>query len=873
MNADEAVKACGSNAQGLSLEEAQARHALGANELKQKKGKTTLELFVDQLKDFMIVVLIIAAVISGIMGETVDAIVILAIVILNAVIGVVQQKKAEGSLAALKKMSAPSAKVIRSGKEHTIPASQVVVGDVVLLEAGDRVPADMRLLQSVNLKVQESALTGESLPVEKDASAGLPEDAQIGDRINMAFSGTVVTYGRGRGLITAIGMQTEVGRIADILMQEDERDTPLQQKLEALGKVLAVGALVVCVLIFTMGIIYGKPFLEMFLTAVSLAVAAIPEGLPAIATIVLALSVQRMVKRNAIVRTLPAVETLGSASVICSDKTGTLTQNRMEVKMIYADGAQIEPAAVGETRSDAMWRLLEICALCNDARYNAQGGGVTAVGDPTEIALVDLCAKLGMDKAKTEERLPRVAEIPFDSERKLMTTVHVQDNAMFSFTKGGVDIILDRCTHILENDAVRPMTEQDKERIRGANKEMADQALRVLGMAYKDIPELPRSRDMDSLERELVYVGMAGMMDPPREEAKAAVATCREAGIRVVMITGDHLATAVAVAKTLEILREGDLTITGAELAQMSDEELDLKVENISVYARISPEHKVRIVKAWQGHGHVVAMTGDGVNDAPALKKADIGCAMGIVGTEVAKEAADLILTDDNFATVVSAVEEGRRIYDNIMKAIQYLLACNIGEIITLFVATMLNWSVPLLPVHILWVNLVTDSLPALGLGIDPAERDIMRRKANRAKSLFTPGMVWRMAYRGVLVGAVTLAAFVVGLGQYGVQVGRTMAFCVLAFSQLFSAYGIRSARHSAFSRAVGKNPYLLGGTLLSALAMFAVLLITPLQGVFETVSLSFSQWGYVAMLSIAPLLVVEVMKLLRLNGTRRDER
>ncbi len=867
VSADDAIKGMDSEEAGLAADLAQQRLAQGANELVQKKGKTTLQLFLDQLKDFMIIVLLAAAAISGVMGELVDALVIMTIIIINAVIGVVQQKKAESSLNALKQMSAPIAKVLRGGRESSIPARELVVGDVVLLEAGDRVAADMRLIQSINLKIQESALTGESLPVEKDASVLLPGDASLGDRINMAFSGSVVTYGRGRGIVTATGMQTQVGLIADMLMQEDERLTPLQKKLEALGKILAFAALFICVLIFVVGLLYGRPALEMFLTAVSLAVAAIPEGLPAIATIVLALSVQRMVKRNAIVRNLPSVETLGSASVICSDKTGTLTQNRMVVERVYYDGSEMPVDAAKELNSIALLRLVEASALCNDARYHESGGGSTAIGDPTEIALIDAAQLLGLEKTQADKTMPRIAEIPFDSDRKLMTTVHQDGETMRAYVKGAVDILLARCNRILDRGELRTITDDDKEQIRRANDNMAKEALRVLGMAVKEIIEIPEPREMQTLEQDLVFVGMAGMMDPPREEAKGAVAKCRTAGIRVVMITGDHLTTAQAIAKSLDILRDGDMAITGAELEKMSDEELSQKVEQISVFARISPEHKVRIVNAWRDRGHVVAMTGDGVNDAPALKNADIGCAMGIVGTEVAKEAADIILTDDNFATLVTAVEEGRRIYDNILKAIQFLLSTNIGEIITLFVATMLNWGTPLLPVHILWVNLLTDSLPALGMGVDPAERGIMERKVNRSKSLFTGGMIWRMSYQGVMVGALTLTAFMIGRANYSIEVARTMAFCVLAFSQLVHAYSVRSARYSAFSRAVGQNKYLLGAIALSALSMMLVLLVPPLETVFETVDMTLRQWGIVAALSFTPLLVVELVKALHLNG------
>lgn len=871
LSSERAAQTLHSPEQGLTQERAAELLSEGPNELAHKKGKTTFQLFMDQMKDFMIIVLLIAAVISGVMGEVIDACVIVFIVLLNAVIGVVQEKKAESSLAALQQMSAPTAKVIRDGQEMNIPARDLVPGDRVLLEAGDRVPADLRLTQTVNLKIQEAALTGESLPVEKDACAELAEDAALGDRINMAYSSSVVTYGRGAGIVAATGMQTEVGRIADMLMQEGDRQTPLQKKLDQLGKILAIAALGICVVMFFVGLLYGKPFFEMFMTAVSLAVAAIPEGLPAIATIVLALSVQRMVKRNAIVRHLPAVETLGSATVICSDKTGTLTQNRMQVKALFYNGQQKEIEQAQAEDAFAKTLLLQDCALCNDARYTMQDGASTAIGDPTEIALVDIARDLGLDKTELDQQLPRVAELPFDSDRKLMSTVHDVDGKLRVYVKGAVDILLARCQSILVDDQPVELTDAHRQTVQESNDAMARQALRVLGMAYKEIDAVPAKEEMPSLEQGLTFIGMTGMIDPPREEARDAVKTCRRAGIRPVMITGDHKTTAVAIAESLDILRPDDLAITGAELDLMSDEELTEKVDHISVYARISPEHKVRIVNAWQNKGHIVAMTGDGVNDAPALKNADIGCAMGIVGTEVAKEAADIILTDDNFATVVSAVEEGRRIYDNILKAIQFLLSCNVGEIVTLFVATLLNWAEPLLPVHILWVNLVTDSLPALGLGVDPAVKSIMDRKAHVTKSLFTKGMVWRVCYQGIMIGGLTLAAFMLGQSA-GEEVARTMAFAVLAFSQLVHAYNVRSARYSALTGAVGHNKYLVGATLISMTLMLVVLLIPGLEIIFETVPLSLTQWLSVIGLSLLPIVIVELFKALNLNGAKHED-
>ena len=851
---------------GLSQAQAQERiQRDGYNELTQKKGKTTFQLFIEQLKDFMIIVLLIAAAISGVMGEVIDACVILFIVLLNAVIGVAQQKKAEQSLAALKSMSTPHAKVLRDGQVVTVSSREVAMGDTVILEAGDMVPADLRLIETVNLKVQEAALTGESSPVEKDASAILPEDAALGDRINMAYSSSVVTYGRAKGIVVGIGMNTEVGRIADMLQSEDDRQTPLQQKLEKVGKTLAIAALCICVVIFLVGMLYGRPVFEMFFTAVSLAVAAIPEGLPAIATIVLALSVQRMVKRNAIVRTLPSVETLGSATVICSDKTGTLTQNKMEVLDLYYDQNTYE-VKEGCPDSRAKELLIQACVLCNDAKYNVVDGARSAIGDPTEIALIDIADKMGQNKTEIDRSVPRIAELPFDSERKLMTTVNEIGGKKIAFVKGAMDILLARCERIQQGEEAVELQQSHRDAVQQANDAMAKKALRVLGMAYKEIDALPEQEDMPNLESGLTFIGMTGMMDPPREEAKAAVAECRGAGIRPVMITGDHKTTAVAIAESLDILRPGDLAVTGDEVEKMSDEELAQKVTKISVYARISPEHKVRIVNAWRANGHIVAMTGDGVNDAPALKNADIGCAMGIVGTEVAKEAADLILTDDNFATVVSAVSEGRRIYDNILTAIQFLISSNVGEIITLFVATLLNWAEPLLPVHILWVNLVTDSLPALGLGVDPAERDIMKRQARVQKNVFTKGMVWRICYQGIMIGGLTLGAYVVGLHIANLEVARTMAFCTLSFGQLVHVYNVRSTHYSAFSNKIGPNKYLIGATLISFAMMFLVLLIPPIEAIFSLVDLSLTQWLYVAAFSVAPIVIVEIAKLINLN-------
>ncbi|MGI6193636.1 MAG: cation-translocating P-type ATPase, partial [Christensenellales bacterium] len=720
-------------ANGLSAEEARKRlEEHGPNELTHEGKRSVWAMFFSQFKDFMVGILIVAAVVSGLLGEVVDAVIILVLVILNAVLGTVQEVKAEKSLEALQKLSAPNAKVIRDGRQVIVPARELVAGDLVVLDTGDYVPADLRLVEYASLKIQESALTGESVPVEK-GEAELSENCALGDRINMAYSSSLVTYGRGRGIVVETGMNTEVGKIAAMIQSAPATETPMQRRLNVLGKTLGIVALSVCGVMFVVGLLYGKDLLDMFMTAVSLAVAAIPEGLPAISTIVLAMGVQRMVRRNAIVRTLPSVETLGSATVICSDKTGTLTQNRMVV-MEYAMPGMETSMVERELQNE---ELLNACILCTDVRRTDAG----LIGDPTEVALVELSERHGLKMEDLHQKAPRVDELPFDSDRKLMTTVNDHgDGSLTVHTKGGLDEVLNICTAIRTSTGERPITEEDKEELRKLNTGMAVRALRVLAFATKRVNEVPKNKS--ELESGLTFVAMVGMIDPPRPEAKEAVAKCHLAGITPVMITGDHALTATAIAKELDILHEGGRVVTGVELEAMSDEQLYDEVEHISVYARVSPEHKMRIVDAWQKHDNIVAMTGDGVNDAPALKMADIGCSMGIVGTDVAKDASDVILTDDNFATVVSAVEEGRRIFDNILKSIAYLLSCNVGEILCLFIATLLNWDEPLLPIHLLFVNLVTDGLPAMALGVDPASPDIMSRPARKNKGIFTGGMV-----------------------------------------------------------------------------------------------------------------------------------
>ena len=858
------------------------REKVGLNEITAKGKKSIFQMMVEQFKDFMIIILLIAALVSGIIGVQngegiTDSIIILIIVILNAIIGVVQEVKAQKSLDALKNLSAPHCKVIRNSVVQNIESKYLVPGDVVSLETGDNIPADLRLVEAINLKIQEAALTGESVPVDKNDDIIDKEEIGIGDRTNCAFSSSLVTYGRGKGIVVATGMNTEVGKIASMIQEVDDSETPLKRRLEALGKTLGIVALCICILIFAVGsFVYGKEMLTMFMTAVSLAVAAIPEGLPAISTIVLSIGVQRMVKRNAIIRTLPSVETLGSATVICSDKTGTLTQNKMTVEKIFYNDEVFTVEEKENNIDDHLNLLINSMILCNDTKIKEENEKLLTIGDPTETALVDLGIKYKIVKTDVENLYKRVEEIPFDSDRKLMTTVHEKDGKYIVYTKGAVDELLARCTRIYINNQEIDLSNEHIEEISKINYEMGSNALRVLAMAYKSIDNIPSKEEINSLESNLVFIGMVGMIDPARPEAKDAVAKCRTAGIKPVMITGDHKVTAVAIAKDIGILGENDVAITGAELEKMPQEELEKNVQNYAVYARVSPEHKVRIVKAWQSKGEIVAMTGDGVNDAPALKTSDIGAAMGIVGTDVAKEAADVVLTDDNFATIVSAVEEGRRIYDNILKAVQFLLSSNIGEIITLFIATMLNWIEPLLPIHILWINLVTDSLPALALAVDPAEKNIMNRKAKKTNTIFSKGMIWRIVYQGIMVGILTLLAFSIGCGfdyhnEELMPQAQTMAFAVLAVSQLVHVFNIRSNKDSIFKVGFGTNKTLLLAIFVSLLLMFIVLEVPFLQNVFSVVNLDLSHWGIVFALALAPLIIVETFKLLKIN-TIKDE-
>ena len=887
---------------GLSKEQIEEkRKEYGFNELKAKKKKSLFIKFLEQFKDFMIIILIIAAIISGIVGVAegegiTDTIIILIVVIVNAIIGVAQENKAEKSLEALQKLSSHASKVIRDGKLVVVPARELVPGDIVVLETGDYIAADLRLIEAVNLKVQESSLTGESLPVEKETEAMKEQKVGIGDRINQVFSSGLVTYGRGKGIVVETGMNTEVGKIAGIINDTVDTETPLQIKLNKLGKTLGIVAIVICIIIFIVGIAIGKDAMEMFMTAVSLAVAAIPEGLAAVSTIVLAIGVQKMVKKNAIIKKLPAVETLGSATVICSDKTGTLTQNKMTVQKVFYDNIlqNVQDAKVNNN-NDELKQLVYISMLCNDTKVGADN---ILTGDPTETALVDMGFELDFEPSVLEE-FPRVEEIPFDSERKLMTTVHKMQDKYIVYTKGGIDELLKCCTSYNINGEIKQDLEEYKKTIEINNEAMAKEALRVLAMAYKELDHKPTKEEVKDLERNLTYIGMVGMIDPPREEAKEAVKKCKTAGIKTVMITGDHKITATAIAKELGILEKEEEAITGAELEEMSQEELEKNIRNYSVYARVSPEHKVRIVKAWQKQGEIVAMTGDGVNDAPSLKTADIGCSMGIVGTDLAKEAADVILTDDNFATVVSAVEEGRRIYDNILKAIQFLLSSNVGEIVVLFIAILItpwlssyfgidvNLIVPLLPIHILWINLVTDSLPALALAVDPAEEDVMERKPNKkGKGIFTKGMTWRIVYQGIMIGILTLVAFIIGLAtpekdlpvieglsneEIRVEIGQTMAFTVLALSELVHVFNIRNNKKSIFKTKVFNNKTLLLAIGVSAALMLVILFIPVLRHIFSIPILPTANIIEIILLVFAPIVIVEIFKLLKINWAKDE--
>lgn len=839
---------------GLSEEECKARlEKYGQNKLKEKKQKGLFIKFLEQFKDVMIIILLIAAVISFVVAiiekdanEFIEPTLILLIVILNAILGVFQENKAEKALKALANMSAPSARVVRGGKEMIIPSSEVVPGDIIKLEAGDFVPADAMLIESVNLKSEESALTGESVPVEKDANALVNENAPIAERVNMVFSGCSITYGNAKAIVVNTGMNTEMGKIASLLEGEKQGKTPLQQKLAQLGKYLGIIALVACAIIFVVGVLNDLKIIDVFMTAVSLAVSAIPEGLPAIVTIVLSIGVQRMVKKNAIIRRLPAVETLGSASIICSDKTGTLTQNRMTLVKTYTDAIKDFTLKSDEN----VTRLLNYATLCSDGNILVEGQDIKHIGDPTETAIILGSYKLGYSKEQLNELYPRLGELPFDSDRKLMSTINKIDGKNIVIVKGAFDELANSCDTI------------DIKKVEQANLEMSQNALRVIAVAYKEIKDIPSHLTSEEIENHLTFLGLIGMIDPPRPEAKEAVKVCLEAGIKPIMITGDHIVTASAIAKELGILQEGDKAITGKELDALSEEELDKVVGEISVYARVSPENKIRIVKAWQKKGKVVAMTGDGVNDAPALKAADIGCAMGITGTDVAKNSADMTLTDDNFSTIVEAVKEGRGIYANIKKVVGFLLGTNIGEIVLVFLAMIIWHQSPLLSMQLLWINLITDSLPAIALGMEAVEKDVMSHKPKpKNESLFANGYGIRIILQGLMFGGLALAGFVIGRNITGtVDGGRTLAFMTLALSQTLHAYNMRS-EHSLFKIGFFTNKK-LNYVILISLALIAFVMFVP--GVITAFGMVYlPYYGYLIgiALAIVPLFVMEISK------------
>lgn len=841
---------------GLSEDEAQKRfERYGPNNLKEKKKESIFVKFIKQFNDFMIITLIIAAIVSAVVsklnGEAdyIDSIIIVAIVIFNAIMGLVQEQKAEKSLEALKKMSAPNAKVRRNGRVQEIDATMVVPGDIVILEAGNYVPADCRLINSYNLKIEESALTGETIPSLKDSSKILKENTAMGDLCNMVFATTIVVNGHGEAIVVETGMNTRVGKIAGMIIEDESPETPIQKKLAEVGKILAIACIIICVLIFVIGIFKKIPIIEMFMTSVGLAVAAIPEGLPAIVTIMLSIGVTKMAKKNSIIRKLPAVETLGSSSVICSDKTGTLTQNKMTVTEVRN--------CFGRANSNERKFILELGTMCTDTTEERINGKLGFVGEATEVAISNAAMEEGVSKSFLYDEMKRINDIPFDSKRKMMTTIHKYGNGYRIITKGAPDVLLKRCSNCYSGGQIVPIFSK-KDDINEQNNQMAENALRVIAVAYKDVEKLP---EMQDAEKNLIFCGLIGMIDPPREGVKEAVRTCRRAGIKTVMITGDHLQTAKAIAKELGILKRGDLAIDGETLERMSQHELEQNIMDYSVFARVSPEHKVRIVKAFQSTGAVVAMTGDGVNDAPALKNADIGIAMGKGGTDVAKNAADMILLDDNFVTIVEAVKQGRNIYDNIKKAIHFLISTNIGEIVTIFFGLVLGIKSPLLAIQLLWINLVTDSLPAIALGLEKEEENIMSRlPRNPKKNLFADGLWWKIIIEGAMLGMFTLLAFSIGNRLYSVEVGRTMAFLTLGILELVHSFNIKS-EESIFKIGIFENKYLIGALVLGVILQVIVVVVSPLAHVFSLVPLTEIQWLYTILIAVAPIPIVEIQK------------
>ncbi|MBY0756454.1 calcium-translocating P-type ATPase, PMCA-type [Clostridium sardiniense] len=846
---------------GLSEAEAKARlEKNGLNKLSSKKPKTLLSIFLAQINDAMIYILIGAAIISAIMGEYSDSIVILIVILINAIIGVVQESKAEKALSALKELSTPKALVKRNGEVIEIPSEEVVLGDIVVIDAGRYIPCDLRLIQTANLKIEESAFTGESVPADKDATKVFDsKDIPVGDRENMAYMSTLATYGRGIGVCVATAMDTEIGKIAKMIENEEEDMTPLQKKLSSLGKILGIAAIIICVLIFVIGLFQGRDTFEMALTAISLAVAAIPEGLPAIVAIVLALGVQRMIKQNAIVKKLPAVETLGSVNIICSDKTGTLTLNKMTVRKVYDTNSILSVDDINDLNDNSKI-LFETMILCNDATLSDKGD----TGDPTEIALLDIGVRFNYYKDELNNKYNRIDEIPFDSDRKLMSTVNKYDNHYRVHTKGAIDSLFKVCTKILINGEIKDLTDPIKKDLLSKSNEMSNEALRVLGGAYKDLES--ENTSIPDIEKDLIFVGLMGMIDPPREEVKGSIDLCDKAGITTIMITGDHKNTAYAIGHELGISSDFNECIEGNELDTLSDDEIKNNINKYRIFARVSPEHKVKIVKAFKSHGNIVSMTGDGVNDAPSLKAADIGVAMGITGTDVAKGAADMILTDDNFTTIVGAVEEGRNIYSNIKKSITFLLSGNFGEVIALFVAIVLNWAAPLQPIHILWVNLITDSFPALALGVDPGDEGVMEYPPRNPKeSIFTKDTIFTLIINGLTVGITTLIAFKTGLKYYSDSIvhAQTMAFVVLSISQLFLSFSLRDSKKSIFKVGILKNKALLFSLILGVVLQILIISVPFLSSVFKTYPLSFGDFEFVFLISLVPLVINEISKLI----------
>ena len=837
------IKLKTSKKEGLSKAEVHERQQkYGKNKLEDTKKETILVKFIKQFNDFMIIILIfasiISAVISYIQGENdyIDSIIIIVIVILNALMGVIQEAKAEKSIEALKKMTPPKAKVIRENETKEINAEELVQGDIIILEAGNCVPADCRLLETHNLKIEESSLTGETEPVLKNAEMICKNNIPIGDKLNMAYMASIVVNGSAKAVITETGMNTNVGKIAGMIIQDEAPQTPIQRKLAQVGKILGIVCLAICVIIFIIGLIKNIDPIEMFMTSVGLAVAAIPEGLPAIVTIMLSIGVTKMAKNNSIIRKLPAVETLGSSQVICSDKTGTLTKNQMTVVEIKSDNPKL---------------ATELATMCTDCNIVYKKGKEEIQGEPTEIALVKNGLKSRENKTELYQKMPRINEIPFDSNRKMMTTIHKMGNKYRIITKGAPDILIEKCK----------LTIGQKHEAARNNENMAKKALRVIAVAYKDLDVLPSKIDSSNIENNLNFVGLIGMIDPPREGVKEAVQTCKRAGIKTVMITGDHIATAKAIAKQLNILGTYDKALTGQELNKMSQETLEKNIKDYSVFARVTPEHKVRIVKAWQKTGAVVAMTGDGVNDSPALKNADIGIAMGGSGTDVAKNASDMILTDDNFVTIVKAVKQGRNIYDNIKKAIHFLISTNIGEIVTIFMGLVLGLKSPLLAIQLLWINLVTDSLPAIAIGLEPPEKDIMQRKPQDSKKgIFSDGLWNKIIVEGIMLGMLTLVAFSIGNKYYGIEVARTMAFVSIGLLELVHSFNIKSEK-SIFKVGIFENKFLIGSFILGVFVQTIVLFIPSLAEIFQLVQLNKIQWIITLAISILPIPIMELQK------------